>query len=202
MKPFIGMIAGGTGITPMYQVIREVLGNEEDKTRLTLIYANRSEKDILLKAELDQLQAWYPRRFQVHYVVEHAEDEATFDGFTGFVTTDVAKKVRCRLAHRGARVVLASRDTARSSAPRTDVFNCRVRARPSICATLCLAMPPAPPAAPSAADGRHADSRLRPAGHDELCFWGQGRRLHAGQGRCGAQGARVRRAHGVQVLKT
>ena len=116
MKPFIGMIAGGTGITPMYQVIREVLGNEEDKTRLTLIYANRSEKDILLKAELDQLQAWYPRRFQVHYVVEHAEDEATFDGFTGFVTTDVAKKVRCRLAHRGP--VLSLRPATLLAPPR------------------------------------------------------------------------------------
>lgn len=31
MKKRIGMIAGGSGITPMYQVILEVLSNRDDK---------------------------------------------------------------------------------------------------------------------------------------------------------------------------
>ena len=38
------MIAGGTGITPMLQVIREILSNPEDKTEISLIFANQSEQ--------------------------------------------------------------------------------------------------------------------------------------------------------------
>ena len=45
----IGMIAGGTGLTPMLQVLREVLNNPLDKTKVTLVYGNQSEDQILLK---------------------------------------------------------------------------------------------------------------------------------------------------------
>ena len=44
----ISMIAGGTGITPMYQVIKAVLKNPDDDTQLSLLYANQSPDDILL----------------------------------------------------------------------------------------------------------------------------------------------------------
>merc|ERR1719362_1447786 len=47
MKSKIGMIAGGSGITPMLQVIREVLKTPEDKTQLTLIFGNQTPADIL-----------------------------------------------------------------------------------------------------------------------------------------------------------
>lgn len=49
------MVAGGSGITPMYQVANLILKNPFDKTMLSLIYANVTEDDILLKAELDLL---------------------------------------------------------------------------------------------------------------------------------------------------
>lgn len=63
------MIAGGTGIAPMYQIILEVLSNPEDKTKITLLYSNRSEEDILLKDELDALAAKHPEQFKIHYVL-------------------------------------------------------------------------------------------------------------------------------------
>ncbi len=34
------MVCGGTGITPMYQIIQNVLGDASDLTRLQLIYNN------------------------------------------------------------------------------------------------------------------------------------------------------------------
>jgi hypothetical protein len=40
------MIAGGTGITPMYQIIKSSLKDPKDKTELRLIYANVNEDDI------------------------------------------------------------------------------------------------------------------------------------------------------------
>ncbi|KAH9620653.1 hypothetical protein KSS87_006374 [Heliosperma pusillum] len=64
-----GMLAGGSGITPMYQVSRAILENPNDKTKVFLIYANVTSEDILLKEELDSLAKTYPDRFKVYYVL-------------------------------------------------------------------------------------------------------------------------------------
>ncbi|KAK0505866.1 ferredoxin reductase-like C-terminal NADP-linked domain-containing protein [Armillaria luteobubalina] len=83
----IGMIAGGTGITPMIQIIRAALKNPADRTVLSLIYANVNHEDILCKQELDDLQAQHPRsRFKVYYVLNNAP--TTWNGGIGFVTKD------------------------------------------------------------------------------------------------------------------
>lgn len=42
------MVAGGTGITPLYQIIQAITKNG-DNVRLTLLYLNRTEDDILLQ---------------------------------------------------------------------------------------------------------------------------------------------------------
>ncbi|KAI9455846.1 ferredoxin reductase-like C-terminal NADP-linked domain-containing protein [Russula earlei] len=82
----IGMIAGGTGITPMLQIIRAALKNPQDQTRLSLIYANVNYDDILLKKELDELAAKYPFRFRVHYVLNNPPPGWT--GGVGFVSKE------------------------------------------------------------------------------------------------------------------
>jgi hypothetical protein len=46
LVPHLVMIAGGTGLTPMYQIIRSSLQDPKDKTELALIYANVEEDDI------------------------------------------------------------------------------------------------------------------------------------------------------------
>jgi cytochrome-b5 reductase len=66
-----GMIAGGTGITPMLQIIKAVLKNPEDKTQLSLIFANVNEEDILLKKDLDLLAQTHPDQFKVEYVLNN-----------------------------------------------------------------------------------------------------------------------------------
>lgn len=50
------MMAGGTGITPMYQLIRAITNDHTDRTEVRLIYANRTANDILLQGELCQLE--------------------------------------------------------------------------------------------------------------------------------------------------
>lgn len=52
MWKHVGMLAGGTGITPMYQLIRGILENEKDRTQISLVYANKKREDILLANEL------------------------------------------------------------------------------------------------------------------------------------------------------
>ena len=54
-----------TGITPCYAVLMAVLKDPEDRTTTTLIFANQTEEDILLKAELDTLAGSHPDRFKV-----------------------------------------------------------------------------------------------------------------------------------------
>ncbi|KAF8446117.1 hypothetical protein L210DRAFT_3619855 [Boletus edulis BED1] len=86
----IGMIAGGTGITPMLQIIRAALKNPADKTKLSLIYANVSLDDILLKKELDDLAAKYPHRFSVHFVLNNPPEN--WSGGVGFVSKEQIEK--------------------------------------------------------------------------------------------------------------
>ena len=40
-KRKVGMIAGGTGITPMLQLVRDVLKHDDDNSQLSLLFANQ-----------------------------------------------------------------------------------------------------------------------------------------------------------------
>lgn len=82
-----GMIAGGSGITPMFQVARAILENPKDKTMVHLIYANVTYDDILLKEELESLAKTYPDRFKVYYVLNQPPEE--WNGGVGFVSKEM-----------------------------------------------------------------------------------------------------------------
>jgi len=70
----VGMIAGGTGITPMLQLIRQILKDSEDKTKLSLIFANQTENDILLRDELEILSDKHSQ-FKLWFTVDKAPEE-------------------------------------------------------------------------------------------------------------------------------
>uniref|UniRef100_A0A061S6L3 NADH-cytochrome b5 reductase n=1 Tax=Tetraselmis sp. GSL018 TaxID=582737 RepID=A0A061S6L3_9CHLO len=84
MKRAIGMIAGGTGITPMYQVAKAALADPHDNTVMSLIFANVTAGDILLRDELDELAAAHPDRLSVFYVLNECPPGWT--GGSGFVS--------------------------------------------------------------------------------------------------------------------
>jgi len=86
LAPKIGMLAGGTGITPMLSIVRASMDNPSDKTEISLIYANISQEDILVKAELDEL-AESNERFKVYYVLDKPPEG--WKGGEGFVTKDM-----------------------------------------------------------------------------------------------------------------
>mmetsp|Transcript_8234 Transcript_8234/g.12483 ORF Transcript_8234/g.12483 Transcript_8234/m.12483 type:complete len:295 (-) Transcript_8234:33-917(-) len=85
MKKAIGMIAGGTGITPMFQCVQEILDDPRDQTDVTLLYGSRTPSDILLKKEIDSL-AQAHSRFNVVYKVDKSEEG--WQGKVGFITSD------------------------------------------------------------------------------------------------------------------
>ncbi|RAH40564.1 putative cytochrome b5 reductase [Aspergillus brunneoviolaceus CBS 621.78] len=86
----IGMIAGGTGITPMYQLIRAICEDPTDLTEVSLIYANRTEDDILLRRELDQFAQSYPRNLQIWYMLDTPPETWAFG--RGYVTAETMKE--------------------------------------------------------------------------------------------------------------
>ena len=84
----IGMIAGGTGITPMYQVIRAIIDNPKDKTRISLVYANNSRRDILLNNELSEICRTFPN-FHAYFTL--LEVPKRWLGGVGFINPDMLK---------------------------------------------------------------------------------------------------------------
>lgn len=89
MAKEIGLIAGGSGITPILQVITEVITTPEDETKISLIFANNTLNDILLKEEIDELARKYPN-FQVHYTLLEAPEN--WEGEVGYVSKEMIEK--------------------------------------------------------------------------------------------------------------
>ncbi|XP_015866415.2 NADH-cytochrome b5 reductase-like protein [Ziziphus jujuba] len=89
MKKHIGMIAGGTGITPMLQVIEAILKNPDDNTQVSLLYGNVSPDDILLKQKLDVLEASHPN-LKIFYTVDNPTKN--WRGGKGYISKDMALK--------------------------------------------------------------------------------------------------------------
>ncbi|TGJ84162.1 hypothetical protein E0Z10_g4604 [Xylaria hypoxylon] len=83
----IGMLAGGSGITPMFQLIRAICEDERDTTEISLIYANRTEVDILLRSELEAFARKYPNNFKLYYILDSPSPD--WQGGKGYVTKEI-----------------------------------------------------------------------------------------------------------------
>jgi len=57
------LLAGGSGITPVLSILRTVLSQAQG--RVLLIYANRDERSVIFRDELNALAAAHPQRLQV-----------------------------------------------------------------------------------------------------------------------------------------
>jgi cytochrome-b5 reductase len=68
------MIAGGAGITPMYQLLRGIFRNPEEKTRVTLVWGVNTDEDIFLRNEFAELEKKYPGRFRAVYTVSQPSE--------------------------------------------------------------------------------------------------------------------------------
>ncbi|KAB8346137.1 hypothetical protein FH972_023183 [Carpinus fangiana] len=90
MYDALGMLAGGTGITPMFQLVRAICEDSRDGTRVSLIYASQTEADILLRAELDAFARLHGEQFSVYYVLSKAP--VGWKGGVGRVTPELLKQ--------------------------------------------------------------------------------------------------------------
>lgn len=83
----IGMIAGGSGITPMLAIARQILSVQEDNTQIHLLYANQTEADILCREEIEEMKAKHPDQVHVWYTLDRPGDD--WKGFTGFINQEM-----------------------------------------------------------------------------------------------------------------
>ncbi|XP_030221914.1 NADH-cytochrome b5 reductase 2 [Gadus morhua] len=86
----IAMIAGGTGITPMLQLIRSIAADHMDDTKCYLIFANQTEKDILLREELAEVKANHPDTLELWFTLDKPPKDWSYS--SGFVTSDMIKE--------------------------------------------------------------------------------------------------------------
>jgi cytochrome-b5 reductase len=86
----LGMLAGGSGITPMYQIMLEMSKRRDvDSTKASLIYGNLTEEDIILRSELQSIVDVDKNRFSLYHVLNEAPQN--WDQGTGFITPEVLK---------------------------------------------------------------------------------------------------------------
>ncbi|KAG1151929.1 hypothetical protein G6F37_005000 [Rhizopus arrhizus] len=90
MTKEIGMVAGGTGITPMLQIIKAILRNPKDKTKISLIFGNVTKADILLEKELAYLSEKHPEQLSVYHVLNESPED--WNQGVGFITKDILEQ--------------------------------------------------------------------------------------------------------------
>ncbi|GBG32547.1 NADH-cytochrome b5 reductase 1 [Hondaea fermentalgiana] len=86
----VGMLAGGTGITPMLQVITAIMSDDSDATEVSLIFANKTEDDILVRDMLEKLAAENPGRFHLHYTLDAPPENWTHS--KGFISEEMIRE--------------------------------------------------------------------------------------------------------------
>mmetsp|Transcript_32947 Transcript_32947/g.33559 ORF Transcript_32947/g.33559 Transcript_32947/m.33559 type:complete len:960 (+) Transcript_32947:91-2970(+) len=69
------MLCGGTGITPMFQVIKAILRDDQDNTEIFMLYGNRTENDILLEPELNEMALNHPKRLHMLHVLSRPKSK-------------------------------------------------------------------------------------------------------------------------------
>ena len=73
VKHFV-MICGGSGVTPVYQVLRAVMLDKKDPTRCTVLDGNRLVEDILCKEEMDGFARDNGERCRLLYTLTQAPE--------------------------------------------------------------------------------------------------------------------------------
>ncbi|GAX25147.1 cytochrome-b5 reductase [Fistulifera solaris] len=88
---YVGMMAGGTGITPMLQLLHAIFADPDPSLKVKLIYANQTEDDILVRQELEHLQQQYPQHFSLWYTLDRPPTQG-WKYSTGFISPEMVQQ--------------------------------------------------------------------------------------------------------------
>ena len=81
------LFAGGSGITPMFSIVKSILAKEK-KSKVLLIYANQSESSIIFHETIKSLEVLYPNHFKVEHIL--SKNTETKDNYhSGLMTKEL-----------------------------------------------------------------------------------------------------------------
>ena len=69
-------------------MVDEILANPADKTKVSLVFGNITESDIILKEQIDARAKAHPDKFSVYYVVDKSESPK-WSGGVGYCTKEM-----------------------------------------------------------------------------------------------------------------
>lgn len=84
------MVCGGSGITPIFQILRAVMQDKQDKTRCVMIDGNRLVEDILCREELDTFAMENEERCKLLHTLTQAPDD--WKGLKGRIAAPLLKE--------------------------------------------------------------------------------------------------------------
>lgn len=76
-KTKIGLLAGGTGLTPCFSIAQAAVMSK-DNVEISLLFSNKTKGDILCLEDIEALQALAPKQFKVHHTL--TRHDAARDG--------------------------------------------------------------------------------------------------------------------------
>lgn len=85
-KPLV-MIAGGTGIAPMIQILKKIVSDPNDTTKVNLIFGGLDEKSLFYKSWLDEIAEQRKDQFTFKYCVE--SPSKSWKEYSGYIDVDL-----------------------------------------------------------------------------------------------------------------
>ncbi len=89
-EKFYLLIGGGSGVTPLYSILKSVL-TVEPKSKIILYYGNNREEDIMFYEGLKRLESQHPDAFKLFLTLNEPGDN--WDGLSGIINKQDLYKI-------------------------------------------------------------------------------------------------------------
>lgn len=110
----LALIGNGTGVAPLFQLAKTVLGNSEDLTRVTMVAAHHDEAHSLMVSELSSWAANAPAEIRSFCTLAQPQDTTAWlskGGWVGRLTASQLLKVLPSPADSGVHIVVCGSDS-------------------------------------------------------------------------------------------
>jgi len=88
----VGLVCGGSGVTPILQVLRGILQDEScSDVKVWVLDANRHFDDILCREELEKLFERFKGRFRLHHTLTGKKIPSGWEYSVGRISDDMLK---------------------------------------------------------------------------------------------------------------
>lgn len=91
----VSLVLGGSGIAPGYSLIVRIAGDNNDNTQMSIVDANKTEDDILLRESLNELVKKSNGNLRLAHMLSHPKDRDGWErcgGLSGHVNADIIKE--------------------------------------------------------------------------------------------------------------